>query len=105
MTIDEALDVTCIYSVADQLPADTPLIQNRPFRAPHHTISHTGPVGGGNWPRSCSTGQGRWRGEFLVSAMKKADRVTLKERIESGKITPVVDKVYPLNEVREAYAI
>ena len=50
MTIDEALDVTRIYSVADQLPADTPLIQNRPFRAPHHTISHAGLVGGGNWP-------------------------------------------------------
>jgi predicted ATPase with chaperone activity len=33
MTIDEALDVTRIYSVADQLPANTPLIQNRPFRA------------------------------------------------------------------------
>jgi magnesium chelatase family protein len=50
MTIDEALDVTRIYSVADQLPADTPLIQNRPFRAPYHTISHAGLVGGGNWP-------------------------------------------------------
>jgi magnesium chelatase family protein len=50
LTIDEALDVTRIYSVADQLPADTPLIRNRPFRAPHHTISHAGLVGGGNWP-------------------------------------------------------
>ncbi|HLA97241.1 MAG TPA: YifB family Mg chelatase-like AAA ATPase [Anaerolineales bacterium] len=50
MTIDEALDVTRIYSVADQLPAETPLIQLRPFRAPHHTISHAGLVGGGNWP-------------------------------------------------------
>ena len=50
MTIDEALDVTRIYSVADQLPPDMPLIQNRPFRAPHHTISHAGLVGGGNWP-------------------------------------------------------
>jgi magnesium chelatase family protein len=50
MTIDEALDVTRIYSVADQLPPDTPLIQNRPFRAPHHTISHAGLVGGGNVP-------------------------------------------------------
>jgi magnesium chelatase family protein len=50
LTIEEALDVTRIYSVADQLPPDTPLIQNRPFRAPHHTISHAGLVGGGNWP-------------------------------------------------------
>jgi magnesium chelatase family protein len=46
LTIDEALNVTRIYSVADQFP----LIQVRPFRAPHHTISHAGLVGGGNWP-------------------------------------------------------
>ena len=51
LTVDEALDVTQIYSVADQLPADAPLIHSRPFRAPHHTISHAGLVGGGNWPR------------------------------------------------------
>jgi len=50
MTIEEALDVTQIYSIADQLPAGIPLIRNRPFRAPHHTISHAGLVGGGNIP-------------------------------------------------------
>jgi magnesium chelatase family protein len=50
MTIEEALDVTRIYSIADQLPSDVPLIRERPFRAPHHTISHAGLVGGGNWP-------------------------------------------------------
>ncbi len=51
MSIEEALEVTRIYSVADQLPPDVPLIQVRPFRAPHHTISHAGLVGGGNWPQ------------------------------------------------------
>jgi magnesium chelatase family protein len=50
MSIEEALDVTRIYSVADQLPPDVPLVRSRPFRAPHHTISHAGLVGGGNWP-------------------------------------------------------
>ena len=50
MSIEEALDVTRIYSVADQLPPDVPIIRNRPFRSPHHTISHAGLVGGGNWP-------------------------------------------------------
>jgi len=50
LTIDEALDITRIYSVADQLPPDVPLVRTRPFRAPHHTISHAGLVGGGNWP-------------------------------------------------------
>jgi magnesium chelatase family protein len=51
MSIDESLDVTRIYSVADALPPGTPLIRHRPFRAPHHTISHAGLVGGGNIPR------------------------------------------------------
>jgi magnesium chelatase family protein len=51
MTIDEALDVTRVYSVADQLPGGVPLVQQRPFRSPHHTISHAGLVGGGSYPR------------------------------------------------------
>jgi magnesium chelatase family protein len=51
MSIEESLDVTRIYSVADQLPTGTPLIRHRPFRAPHHTISHAGLVGGGNIPK------------------------------------------------------
>ena len=50
LSIEEALDVTRVYSEADMLPDDTPLIRWRPFRAPHHTISHAGLVGGGNWP-------------------------------------------------------
>ena len=50
MTIEESLDVTRIYSIADMLPPGVPLIQTRPFRSPHHTISHAGLVGGGNWP-------------------------------------------------------
>jgi magnesium chelatase family protein len=49
MSVDEALDVTRIYSVADALPPEM-LVRTRPFRAPHHTISHAGLVGGGNWP-------------------------------------------------------
>jgi magnesium chelatase family protein len=51
LSIDEALEVTKIYSVSDLLPSETPLIQVRPFRSPHHTISQAGLVGGGRWPR------------------------------------------------------
>jgi magnesium chelatase family protein len=51
MSVEEALEVTKIYSVAGLLQADTPLIRNRPFRSPHHTISYAGLVGGGAWPR------------------------------------------------------
>jgi magnesium chelatase family protein len=51
MSIDEALEVTKIYSVSGLLPQDAPLIRQRTFRSPHYTISHAGLVGGGRWPR------------------------------------------------------
>jgi len=51
LSLEEALEITRIYSVANQLPAGTPLIQHRPFRAPHHTISYAGLIGGGRNPR------------------------------------------------------
>ena len=51
LTPQEALDATKIYSVAGMLPAETPLLTKRPFRAPHYTISIAGLVGGGRWPR------------------------------------------------------
>jgi magnesium chelatase family protein len=50
MTIEEALETTKIYSVRGLLPPETPLLRQRPFRAPHHTISHAGLVGGGRLP-------------------------------------------------------
>lgn len=50
MTFEESLTVTKIYSISGQLPGDTPLIRHRPFRAPHHTISFAGLVGGGKIP-------------------------------------------------------
>lgn len=47
MSPAEALEVTKIYSVSGNLPGDSPLITQRPFRAPHYTISNAGLVGGG----------------------------------------------------------
>jgi magnesium chelatase family protein len=51
MTVPESLEVTKIYSVRGLLPPETPLLRERPFRAPHHTTSYVGLVGGGSWPR------------------------------------------------------
>ncbi len=48
---DEAIEITRIHSVAGLLPAGAPLVVRRPFRAPHHTISSPGLVGGGGTPR------------------------------------------------------
>ncbi len=51
MTINEALEVTKIYSVRGLLPPETPLLRDRPFRSPHHGTSNAGLIGGGSWPR------------------------------------------------------
>jgi predicted ATPase with chaperone activity len=47
---DEALEVTQVLSAAGLLPADAGLVCERPFRAPHHTISVAGLIGGGRVP-------------------------------------------------------
>lgn len=51
LTLEEALEVTRIHSVAGLLPEGQSLCTQRPFRAPHHTISYAGLIGGGTHPR------------------------------------------------------
>lgn len=51
MTREESLEVTKVYSVAGELTEDEPLVDIRPFRDPHHTISATALLGGGNHPK------------------------------------------------------
>ena len=51
MEQEEAIETTRIHSVAGQLTSDHPLLTVRPFRAPHHSISDAGLIGGGTIPR------------------------------------------------------
>lgn len=50
LTEREALEVTKIYSVTGNLPPGTSMVKYRPFRAPHHTTSRIGLIGGGTHP-------------------------------------------------------
>lgn len=89
MTLDEQLDVTAIYSVADQLPRDTPLLQHRPFRAPHHTISHAGLVGGGVFPRPGEISLSH-RGVLFLDELPELgskNLETLRQPLEDKEIT------------------
>lgn len=47
LTLDEAIEATRVHSIRGLLSQDTPLVACRPFRAPHHTISDAGLIGGG----------------------------------------------------------
>jgi magnesium chelatase family protein len=51
ITQQEALEVTKIYSIAGFLKNNSGLIEQRPFRSPHHTISATAMIGGGSIPK------------------------------------------------------
>ncbi len=51
LSVDEAVEITRIYSVAGMMEAGQSLVTARPFRSPHHTISPAGLIGGGSHPR------------------------------------------------------
>jgi magnesium chelatase family protein len=94
MTLEEALDVTRIYSVADRLDMDTPLIQQRPFRAPHHTISNAGLVGGGQWPRPGEISLAH-RGVLFLDEMPEFNRGVLEVLRQ-----PLEDKVVTISRAQ-----
>lgn len=89
LTKEESLEVTKIYSIAGYLHERGTLVQQRPFRAPHHTISTIGFVGGGSHPKPGEVSLAH-RGVLFLDEMPEFTRSTLevlRQPLEDGMVT------------------
>ena len=89
MSFEEAIETTKIYSIAGMLAPDTPLVQSRPFRAPHHTLSVTSLVGGGSNPKPGEISLAHGGVLFLdeLPEYGKAAMESLRQPLEDGCVT------------------
>lgn len=86
---EESLEITALHSVAGLLSPGTGLIRARPFRAPHHTISQAGLVGGGSVPRPGEATLAH-RGVLFLDEILEFRREALdalRQPIEEGRLT------------------
>ena len=89
MTWNESLEVTQLYSVMGMLDPDEPLIQQRPFRAPHHTVSSAGLAGGGTNPKPGEISMAH-KGVLFLDELPEFQRNTLdlmRQPLEDNRVT------------------
>ncbi len=89
LALDEALEVTRIHSIAGVLPANSALVLERPFRAPHHTVSDAGLLGGQSNPRPGEISMAHHGVLFLdeLPEFKRHVLEVLRQPLESGRVT------------------
>jgi magnesium chelatase family protein len=89
LTLEEALETTKIHSVAGLLGKHTALVATRPFRAPHHTISDAGLIGGGRIPRPGEVSIAHHGVLFLdeMPEFRKDVLEVMRQPMEDGKVT------------------
>ena len=89
MTWSESLEVTQIYSVLGMLSEKSPLVDQRPFRSPHHTVSNMGLTGGGTNPRPGEISMSHKGVLFLdeLPEFKKDTLDLMRQPLEDGRVT------------------
>jgi magnesium chelatase family protein len=89
LTEDEALEVTAIHSVAGLLSSSDVRLSARPFRAPHHSISSAGLVGGGGVPRPGEVSLAHHGVLFLDELLEfpRSALEALRQPLEDGRVT------------------
>ncbi len=89
LSFEEALETSKIYSIMGLLPKGKGLMTTRPFRAPHHTISDAGLIGGGQIPRPGEVSLAHNGILFLdeLPEFKKNVLEVLRQPIEDGNVT------------------
>src|SRR5947207_2288587 len=88
LTFEDALEVTAVHSVAGLLPAGAGLLVDRPFRAPHHTISNAALAGGGSQPRPGEVSLAHHGVLFLDEMLEFGRHVleVLRQPLEEGRV-------------------
>ena len=89
MTWAESLEVSTIYSIMGLLTPKQPLVTRRPFRAPHHTVSNAGLVGGGSNPKPGEISMAHKGVLFLdeLPEFRKDSLDLMRQPLEDGKVT------------------